>query len=338
MVRRRKLVVFALGVAGLAAALTAAAFVTPEHAFVAAVTYVPTDDGTVVAHVAKRDGRPDTDVDALRTRARAAADRHDWVAARRELDALVALRPEDARAQLARASAAANRADLAAARASCAAVARIAPALVAATCIAPLDGLAHPAEAAAALAAVLDADAAADAGLRAWAEATLGALALQTDDRATAGARYRTALALDPGDDAVRVSLADVDLAAGDTAELPTLLVGHEAVTPLLLRAALAAKRAGAPDADRRAAELRDRAMDACDAARFALAIDGDAARAVTFATAAWSAEPVLASARVLAEAASEARDPAAAAPVRAWRAANRVVDAELDRALGAVP
>lgn len=338
MFSRVKLVVFALGVLGLAGALTVAALVAPEREISAARTYVPAGPATVVARVPQRGGSPVTDVEAIRARAQQAADARDWSTAGRELDALVARRPDDARAHLARAAAATNRADYAAARASCAAVARVAPALVAATCVAPLDGLAHPAEAAAALAAVLAATGTADPGLGAWAEATLGALALQVDDAPAAAAHLSRALALDPTDDAVRAALADVELAAGDLAALATVLAGPEAAPALLLRRALAAKRAGAADAEALASRVREGNLTARDEARFALAIDGDAARAVKLAAAAWRAEPTLASARVLAEAASEARDAAAAAPVRAWRAANHVVDAPLDRALGAVP
>jgi len=52
---RRKLTVLALGAIGLAAALTAAAFVSPNHAAAAAPTYVPTDPLQVVATVPPRD-------------------------------------------------------------------------------------------------------------------------------------------------------------------------------------------------------------------------------------------------------------------------------------------
>lgn len=57
VMRSRKACVLGLGVVGLAAALTAAAFVAPNRSATAAVSYVPRDLATVVATVPTRDAR-----------------------------------------------------------------------------------------------------------------------------------------------------------------------------------------------------------------------------------------------------------------------------------------
>jgi hypothetical protein len=66
--------------------------------------------------------------------------------------------------------------------------------------------------------------------------------------------------------------------------------------------------------------------------ARFALAVDSDPDRAVDLARRNWDVQKELADARLLAEAAVEARHPDAAAPVIEWARANHVRDARLDR------
>lgn len=392
--QRRKLVVLALGAVGLAAALTASAFVAPNHLVAATPTYTPTDPARVLAHVPPHDpeeararaelaAAPDSAVLAvelaradvrraralqdprylghaqatlarwwssaepspgvLQVRADVEAELHAYAAARTDLDRLVALRPDDAQAHLTRARVAALTADYAAARDSCAAVARVAPALVAATCVAPLDGLAHPAEAYATLAALVDAHGDADAGLRGWMLATLGELARQRGDDAEAARRFAAALALDADDAGARGELADVELATGHVAEASRLLAGREAVDALLVLRAIAERAAHGADAAKLAVMMRDRIAaeeergdrtHLREDARFVLAIEDDAAGAVEIARTSWVTQKALADARVLAEAAAAAHDAEAAAPVRAWRLANHVVDAQLDRAL----
>jgi hypothetical protein len=63
----------------------------------------------------------------------------------------------------------------------------------------------------------------------------------------------------------------------------------------------------------------------------FALYVESDAPRALEIARENWFVQKELADARLLAEAAVEARNPAAAQPVIDWAAATGVRDARLD-------
>jgi tetratricopeptide (TPR) repeat protein len=384
----------ALGVVGLAGALTLAAFVAPDRAAQAATPYVPRDMGDVVAHVPPRDpgevaaraalaaapervelavelaradiqrarslsdprylGRAQATLarwwrlaeppaDVLLLRATIEQSLHDFVAARADLDRLIALRPDDAQAHLTRAVVATVTADYAIARQSCDAVSRLAPPLVAIACRAPLDALAgHADDAYAGLAAALDRRAA--PVLRGWALSTLAELAIQRGDEAHAAEHLRLALALDPEDAYARAALADVLLEQHDPAAASELLAGREQIDNLLVRRAIAEVDAHGPDAVALAKRMHERIAAAAERgdrvhqreeAMFVLAVDLDAPRAVKIARANWDVQKELADARVLAEAAAEARDASAAAPVIAWARATGVHDARLDRALG---
>ena len=269
---------------------------------------------------------------------------HDFDDARADLDRAVAERPDDAQAQLIRAVVATVTADYARARGSCAAVARLSSALVAAACTAPLDAIAGQADAAYAnLAATLAAARGADAGVRGWARTTLAELALIRGDRAAAAGHLRVALELDAGDAYARDLLADIMLLEGRAADASALLAGLEAIDSHLVRRAIAERASGGPDAQKLVAAMRDRIAAAAargdrihlrEEARFALAVDGDAAAALRLARDNWAVQKELADARLLAEAAVAARDPEAARPVLAWARGHGLRDAELERVL----
>jgi hypothetical protein len=395
---RRKLTVLALGAVGLAAALTAAAFVAPERAAAAASTFRPRDPAQVIATVPARDpaevaarrdlaASPDRielavelargDIRRYRTlsdprflgRAQATLSRwwtlaepppdvlllramieqsiHQFAEARADLDQLVRRQPGNAEAHLTRAVVATVTADYAAARDSCRAVAPLAGPLVAATCEAPLDALAGKAdEAHARLAGLVDAAPTAPtapAAVRGWALTTLAELAAMRGDGAAAQARAQAALALDADDAYARNLLADLWLEAGRAADASQLLAGREVIDSHLVRRAIAEHARQSPDGERLVAAMRERIAAAAvrgdrihlrEEARFALAIDSDAARAVALARDNWAVQKELADARLLAEAAVAARDREAAAPVIEWARATGVVDAALGRLL----
>ena len=272
--------------------------------------------------------------DVLLLRATIRQSLHEFGLARADLDRLIALRPDDANAQLTRAVVATVTGDYAAARESCARLAG----LVAVTCRAPLDALAGRLdEARTELARALRGRVRTE--LRSWAETTLAELALQAGDRADAEALLRGVLARDADDAYARAALADVLMVRGAHAEASALLAGRESIDSALVRRAIAEHAIGGPDEARLVQQMRDRIAAAAERgdrihlreeARFALEVDGDAARALRLARDNWDVQKELADARLLVHAAVAARDRTAAEPVLAWVHATGVRDAEL--------
>lgn len=270
---------------------------------------------------------------------------HQFTEARADLDRLVQRRPDDAQAQLTRAVVATVTADYAAARDSCRAMAALAGPIVVATCEAPLDAIAGQADAAyARLARLVGAARSGDAAVRGWALTELAELAYMRGDTDAAAAHLAGALALDPDDAYARNLLADILLATHRAADASRLLAGREQIDSHLVRRAIAEHDRHGPDAARLVAAMRDRIAAAAERgdrihlreeARFALAVDLDAARAVRTARDNWGVQKELADARLLAEAAAAANDRDAAQPVIAWARATGVRDATLDRWLG---
>lgn len=293
--------------------------------------------------------------DVLLLRATIEQSLHDFTAARADLDRLIAIRPDDAQAHLTRAVVATVRADYAAARESCDAVARLAPPIVAATCRAPLDAMGgvagarttgeHVAAAYHALATALQRRT--TPALRAWALTTLAELAIQRGDEAAAAHHLESALSTDPDDAYTRAALADTRLAQHDPTGASALLAGYEQIDNLLVRRAIAEHEAHGPDAARLARMMHERIAAAAERgdrvhqreeAMFVLAVDGDAPRALAIARANWDVQKELADARILVQAAVQAGEPAAAAPVVAWVRANGIEDASLDAWMRRLP
>lgn len=262
---------------------------------------------------------------------------HDFTGARRDLDALIAASPDDAQAHLTRAVVAAVTGDRATADADCAVVTRTAGELWGAACAAPLAaahgrGPAARARLANAIAASRDARAAA------WATTSLGELDRQLGDDASAELALRTALAADPDDPYTLAALADL-LLDGDRAAEALALVGERPAEALVLRRAIALERTHAPAAAALRATLAERfaagaargdRLHLRERARFELEVLHDPRAAVATAVANWALQREPADARVLLDAALAAADPAAAAPVLAWLAAERIDDVGL--------
>lgn len=291
-----------------------------------------------------RDKMPPADV--LLLRATIEQSLHDFEAARTDLDALIAVRPDDAQAHLTRAVVATVRADYAAARESCTAVARLAPPIVAAACKAPLDAMGgHVEDAYLALARTLQQRT--SPALRAWATTTLAELAIQRGDDALAAQHLRDVLAADPSDAYARAALADVLILQHDPAAASALLAGFEQIDNLLVRRAIAEHEARGPEAATLATLMHDRIAAAAERgdrvhqreeAMFVLDVDGDAPRALAIAQANWQVQKELADARLLVRAAVAAGDRDAAGPVLAWAKANGITDAQLDAQIARLP
>jgi hypothetical protein len=277
---------------------------------------------------------PPADVLLLRATIRQAV--HEFPAARADLDALIAARPEDVNAQLTRAVVATITADYAAARDSCTALA--ARPLLEATCLAPVEGIAGRADAAyAKLRALLPART--EPAIEAWALTALAELAIMRGD-AAAETHLRDALELDPDDAYARGLLFDVLFEANRKGEASKLLERREDVDALLVRLAISEHALRSTDAARLAGLMRDKIAAAAqrgdrihlrEEARFALLVDRDFPRAIQLARDNWDVQKELADARLLVEAAVAGGDRVAAAPVLAWMTATGVRDAWLD-------
>lgn len=288
---------------------------------------------------------PDPPPDVLLLRATIEQSLHDFATARKDLDKLIAERPDDAQAQLTRAVVATVRADYPAARQSCDAVARLAPPLVAATCRAPLDAIAgHADEAYRELSAAIDGGG--DASLKGWALTTLAEIAIQRGDYGKAADHLRHVLALTPDDAYARTALADVLIDQSDPTDASALLAGYEANDNLLVRRSIAEHMAHGPEdaslaqmmrARIEAANERGSKVHMREHAMWELAVEGNVPRALSLAVANWNVQKELADARLLAHTAAAAGQPDAAAPVVAWAKQTGVHDAQLDHWLGAL-
>jgi hypothetical protein len=286
--------------------------------------------------------------DVLLLRATIRQSLHDFIGSRADLDHLLERRPDDAQAHLTRAVVSTIMADYAAARDSCAAIGQLAPPMIAATCVAPIDGITGHADAAyqqlsAAIAAAPDAD----ASLRAWSITALAELAELRGDFADATAQFRAVLALDDTDAYARAGLADLLILAGKPAEASALLAGRESIDNLLVRRAIAEHLARGADEAKVVRAMRDRIAAAAERgdrihmreeAMFVLHVDADAARAVAIAKDDFAIQKEMADARLLAQCAVAAHDADGLVMVRAWMARSGVHDKQLDDILTGAP
>jgi len=286
----------------------------------------------------------DPPADVLLLRATIRQSVHEFTAARADLDKLVALRPDDVNAHLTRAVVATITADYAAARESCGSLA--ARPLVAATCAAPVDGIAGNAQAAYDTLAALLPRTRTDAGVKGWALTALAELSIMLGNTANAETHLRAALVVDADDHYARGLLFDVLLETHRAAQASELLAGREHVDSLLVRLAISEHALRSTDAGRLAGLMRERIEAAAqrgdrihlrEEARFALTVERDFARAVLIAKDNWDVQKELADARLLVEAAAAVRDAAAAAPVIEWMKQTGVRDAWLDARVSAL-
>ncbi len=267
---------------------------------------------------------------------------HQFDPALADLQAAVLARPEDGEAWAWIAAIEMVRTRYDAARTACAGMRSEASALIVTACTAYADSLSGRAAAASqALHAALQAAGDTSAAERLWALTRLAEIDERRGDDAAAEAAYREALALGLTDGYLLAAWSDFLLDRGRAREVLALLKDRERSDLLLLRIAIAARAAGDPSAARWAADLAAR-FDAArlrgdathqkEESRFALAIQGDAARALALARENYLLQREPADARILLEAAIAAKDPAAARPVLDWMAASGVESLPLQR------
>lgn len=300
--------------------------------------------GRAQATLARWWNEPVPPLDVLLLRATIRQSLHDFTAARADLETLLARRPDDAQAHLTLAVVDTVVGDYTAARTHCASVAKLAAPVIAITCDAQIDGVTGKAATGrAALEAAL-ADPTVDPDLRAWAVTAVAELAIVSGDYATAAAKFREALAVDPDDAYALAGLADVLMWSGKPAEASTLLAGREAIDNLLVRRAIAEHAAHGLDEAKLVRAMRDRITAAAERgdrihvreeARFVLEVEGDGRRGLALALENWNVQKELADARLVAQAARMANDREAAATVLAWANEHRVEDVQIRAALG---
>lgn len=183
-------------------------------------------------------------------------------------------------------------------------------------------------------------------GLAVWVYTRLAEMALRLQLWHEAEAYFREALDTGETDQFLLGAYADYLIARKRAPEALALLQGWERSDVLLLRLALAGRAAK----DRRAAnwtqQLADRFADAArrgdrlheqEAARFALDIQGDAARALQLAQANYERQKEPRDAEILLRAAIAAKQPDAAEPALQWLRSSSYEDPALEQLAQAV-
>jgi hypothetical protein len=190
-----------------------------------------------------------------------------------------------------------------------------------------------------ALQAALAAAPRAEPGLLLWVRTRLAEMAVRLQRWDAAEQHFQAALALGIADQFLLGAYADFLLLRDRPADVLRLLAGWERSDILLLRLALAGKAAAEPrrgDWTRqlgerfRAAEQRGDRLHAQEAARFALDIEGDAAKALVRARHNYEVQKEPRDAEILLRAAIAAKEPQAAQPALDWLQGSRYEDPRL--------
>jgi Tfp pilus assembly protein PilF len=274
---------------------------------------------------------------------------HDFDSALHHLNNALAADPEDMQAWLTRATILTVLARYEEAERSCAMIASASLArMVCETQIESLTG--HAKEAYAKLDARLRGEETTRLDEKAWADSVMGEYAVRFGDPSLAEKHFKQALAMTPTDAYTRNALADLLIDAGGSsrsAEVVTLLAGHENDDGMLLRLAIAERRAKLPNASAHIQMLEDR-FDASRArgdvvhrreeARFWLDLKDDPTKALELAKANWQVQKEPWDARILLAAARAAKSPDAAAPVIAFLDQHKLEDPSIARLRRAAP
>jgi Tfp pilus assembly protein PilF len=288
-------------------------------------------------------GEPAPALDVRVQRAKLLQYSHRFDDALADLEAVVAADPDDPEAWAGIAGIRMVRGDYVGARRACEAAAPLTTPLLATACTAYADALLGRVDTAAQAVAQALASAPADTGsdARLWVLTRQAEIEELRGGDAAAEAAYRAAIGLGEPDVYLLAAYADFLLDRGRAADALALLTAGKSdardvarADVLLLRLALAAKATRDARATGWARDLAAR-FDAARArgdtthekeeSRFALALLGDARRALALARSDYAVQREVADARVLLEAALAARDKAAAQPVLTWMMQNGV-------------
>jgi len=275
---------------------------------------------------------------------------HRFDEALSDLDAVLKSDPSDVEAWANAAAIRMVRADYDGARQDCAHLAPLTTPLIGAACSAYADSMSGRIDDAAAAVsrALAAAPAATAAPERLWALTRLAEIEERRGADAPAERAFRAALALGEPDVYLLAAYADFLLQRGRASEVLSLLGAPRPgaqdaarADVLLLRLAMAAHAARDPRAAAwtrelaarfEAARARGDTTHEKEEARFALVLQGDAARALELARSNFAVQREAADAQVLLEAALAARDPSAAAPALDWMRSHGVQGVVLQR------
>lgn len=265
---------------------------------------------------------------------------HDFTNAQRDLEQVIKREPGNAQAWLTLATVQQVTGNPAAALSSCQKLVPITPKLISIACAAGVDGATG--RAANAYAALDNAIAEAAAttksdatlGVRTWALTLQAELAERLARPQDADRLYRASLALDPGDAYAVAAYSDFLIDAGRHGDVLELIPASTRADILLLRRAIAARLAAAPEAAKVADELGQRfaasrargdRVHLREEARYTLVFKNSPAEALELATENWQVQKEPLDARIALEAALAAGRPKAATEVLSWLDSNKL-------------
>ena len=283
---------------------------------------------------------PEPPLDIQLMRATLAQFNHDFAGALRDLDSLIKRDPASSQARALRAVIHLVQARYELARADCKALHGITDKLIAVGCDAMADGLTGKANAALQnLSAQLATKQQVPPDERLWVLLRLAEISQRLGKIELSESYFKQALALNIPDTFLLAAYSDLLLAQNRPAEVETLLKERTRSDGLLLRLVFAAKKLNLPTADQlsrtlaaryAAAQLRGDTVHQQEEARFALAIEKDAAKALDLALKNWVVQREPRDARILLEAAIAAKQPASARSVLDWLASSGIEDSTL--------
>jgi len=266
---------------------------------------------------------------------------HMFDAALADLDVIVQDEPRNAQARLIRATVHQVRGEYAATRQDCVELQALTQKLVSVTCLANVDAVTGMLrDGYERLAVTLDEQRNARPELREWAITSLAEMAVRRGLTDEADSRFREALSLDKSDNYLLAAYADFLLDQGRAQEVVALLRDKTRVDPLLLRYAQALKNTGSTDFSSAVAQLRDRfeashlrgdKVHLREEAIFNLHLLNNPRTALRLAQENWLVQKEPADLRILLEVASATGDDATLSTTRAWLAATKFEDTQIE-------